>query len=177
MSRVGKQPVQVPSGVKAAIAPGSVTIEGPKGKIQHKFPEHIVVKEQEGELVVSPKLNNPQAKADWGTTRAMLKNMIKGVTEGWKRSLELNGVGFTAKMNGNKLVVTTGFSHEVGFDIPKGVSCQVTKTTIDLESVDRHQVGQLAAKIRWTWPPEPYLGKGIKYKEESIRRKAGKTGK
>lgn len=177
MSRIGKLPVSVPSGVKAVIASGSIAIEGPKGKIEHTIPMHIDVKEENGEIHVAPNNNSKQAKADWGTTRSIINNMITGVSEGWKRSLQLNGVGFTAKMSGKQLTVTTGFSHDVSFDIPDDIDCKVSKTTIDLESVNRQRVGQFAAKIRWTWPPEPYLGKGIKYAEEHVRRKAGKTGK
>ncbi len=177
MSRIGKLPVVVPQGVTAAINKGVVDIQGPKGKISFVPSTRVSIKLESGKIILDAPLADKQANADFGTARAVINNMVKGVTTGWKRTLELNGVGYTAKVAGQVIVLTVGFSHDVKIDIPKEVKCVVTKNTIDLESVDRQLVGQLAAKIRKVKPPEPYLGKGIKYSEETVRRKAGKTAK
>jgi large subunit ribosomal protein L6 len=178
MSRIGKIPVVIPDGVKALLLDGAVVIEGPKGKLSFKPNRGIKVVCEPKQIVVSLDSNATEAsKVDWGTTRATILNMVNGVTKLWKRSLEMNGVGFNAKLQGQKIILSVGFSHEVEIEIPKEVKCAVTKTTIDLESVDKQLVGTLAAKIRKVQPPEPYLGKGIKFSEETVRRKAGKTGK
>ena len=177
MSRVGKQPVVLPDGVKASIVDGVVSIEGPKGKLEYKPVDKINVVLEDSKLIVSATSEDKETQAHFGTTRAHLNNMAKGVTEGWKRSLELNGVGFTASLSGDKLKLSVGYSHDVFVKIPEGVNCKVQKTNIDLESKDKQLLGNLAASIRRTCPPEPYLGKGIKYSDEQIRRKAGKTAK
>ena len=187
MSRVGKQPVVVPSGVKASVQAGVVMVEGPKGKLSYKPTSDVVVDIKEGKVIVSPtgvvksksgKDEIPkQIKANYGTARATINNMVLGVTKGFKRSLELNGVGFTAKLAGQVLTLTVGFSHDVLVDIPKEVKCVVVKNVIELESADKQLLGTLASGIRKIQPPEPYLGKGIKYSDEKVRRKAGKTGK
>jgi large subunit ribosomal protein L6 len=178
MSRIGKIPVQLPQGVKTAFNAGVVSVEGPKGKLEYKLAKGIEASQEGSEIIV--KLGSdagPNASADYGTARATIKNMVEGVTKGWKRSLELNGVGFNAKMQGTKLVLQVGYSHDVVFEIPKEIKAVITKNTIDLESTDRQLVGTFAANIRKSQPPEPYLGKGIKFAEEKVRRKAGKTGK
>ena len=178
MSRIGKIPVQVPQGVKTSFNGGVVSIEGPKGKMEYKLAKGVEASLDGSEIVI--KLGSdlgPNAAADYGTARATINNMVQGVTKGWKRSLELNGVGFNAKMQGTKLVLQVGFSHDVEFEIPKEIKAVITKNNIDLESTDRQLVGTFAAKIRKVQPPEPYLGKGIKFSEEKVRRKAGKTGK
>ena len=178
MSRIGKIPVQVPSGVKVAVESGLVRVEGQKGKLEYRPNQGIRVLVEGSSVVVGLDDNaNSNSGADWGSTRATINNMIQGVTKGWKRSLELNGVGFNAKLNGQTLVLSVGFSHEVQIVLPKEVKCVINKNTIDLESADRQLVGTFAAKIRKVQPPEPYLGKGIKFSEETIRRKAGKAGK
>lgn len=177
MSRVGKQPVVVPSGVKAAIQNGMVQIEGPKGKLSFSPASTVKIVYGDGKIVVERIGTEPQARADFGTARAVINNMVLGVTKGWKRSLEMNGVGYTAKVQGQTLVLAVGFSHEVSIPFPKEVKCTVTKNIIDLEGADRQLIGTLAAKIRKVQPPEPYLGKGIKFVEETVRRKAGKAGK
>ncbi|NDC37396.1 MAG: 50S ribosomal protein L6 [Proteobacteria bacterium] len=177
MSRIGKMPVTIPQGVTASVQNGVVQVKGPKGSLSFKPASRIIVKVDGGTVTVEPQANDRQARADFGTTRALINNMVKGVTTGFKRALELNGVGYTAKIQGQTLVLTIGFSHEVKIEIPKEVKCAVTKNQIDLESADRQMVGMIASKIRKVRPPEPYLGKGIKYVEETIRRKAGKTAK
>lgn len=177
MSRIGKQPVTVPQGVKASVSGGVVFIEGPLGKLQYKPGNGVKVVSENGKVIVSRVSEDKQTKADFGTTRARINNMVSGVTKGWKRSLELSGVGYTAKIAGAKLTLAVGFSHDVEIEVPKIVKCVVNKNTIELESCDRELLGTLASKIRKVQPPEPYLGKGIKYTEETIRRKAGKAGK
>ena len=177
MSRIGKMPVNIPAGVKAAVTDGVVNVEGPKGKLQFKPGRGVTVAVQDGKIVLSVTGSDTQSDANWGTARAHVNNMVTGVSTGWKRSLELNGVGYNAKIAGQALTLAVGFSHEVKMDLPKEVKCTVTKNIIDLESADRELVGTVAARIRKVQPPEPYLGKGIKFVEEKIRRKAGKTGK
>lgn len=178
MSRIGKIPVAVPSGVKASFQNGVVSIEGPKGKLSFRPSEGIQVLCESDKIVVSLGSDpGNNASANWGTARATINNMVEGVTKSWKRVLELNGVGFNAKLQGQKLTLSVGFSHDVEIDVPKEIKANVTKNSIELESADRQLVGTLAAKIRKVQPPEPYLGKGIKFAEETVRRKAGKTGK
>lgn len=178
MSRIGKIPVAVPQGVKAAFNERVVSIEGPKGKLEYTLAKGIEAKLENNEIVI--KLGSDtgdNASADYGSARAIINNMVQGVTKGWKRSLELNGVGYNAKIQGTNLVLAVGFSHDVVMPIPKEVKATVTKNTIELESIDREIIGTFAANIRKVQPPEPYLGKGIKFADETVRRKAGKTGK
>jgi len=177
MSRIGKLPVALPQGVKGTISGSVVSVEGPKGKLSYSVRPGVKVEVVDGKFVVSMTGSDAQSKADYGTTRATINNMVKGVSVGWKKSLELHGVGYTAKLQGKNLVLAVGFSHDVTMEIPDAVKCAVTKNVIDLESNDREILGTFAAKVRDVQPPEPYLGKGIKYSDETIRRKAGKTGK
>jgi large subunit ribosomal protein L6 len=177
MSRIGKLPVALPSGVNGAIAGGIVSVEGPKGKLAYTIRPGIAVELVDGKFVVSMTGSDLQARADYGTARATINNMVKGVSTGWKKTLELNGVGFVAKLQGQNLVLSVGFSHDVTMEIPGAIKCNVQKGSIDMESADREILGTFAAKVRDVQPPEPYLGKGIKYSDEKVRRKAGKTGK
>ena len=177
MSRIGKQPISLPQGVKASVKPEAVLIEGPMGKLEYKPTRSVKVSMADGKLLVEKVRNDRQAAADYGTTRARLNNMVTGVSKGWKRALELNGVGYVAKMNGATLTLAVGFSHEVNFEIPKLIKCNVSKNLVEMESCDRELLGTFAGAIRKVQPAEPYLGKGIKYPEETIRRKAGKAGK
>jgi large subunit ribosomal protein L6 len=177
MSRIGKLPVALPQGVKGSISGSVISVEGPKGKLSYSVRPGVKVEVADGKFVVSMTGSDAQSKADYGTTRATINNMVKGVSVGWKKSLELHGVGYTAKLQGKNLVLAVGFSHDVTMQIPDAVKCAVTKNVIDLESNDREILGTFAAKVRDVQPPEPYLGKGIKYSDETIRRKAGKTGK
>lgn len=177
MSRIGKLPVGVPSGVTATVESEAVLVKGPKGQLRYTPGKGVKVVFEGGKLVVSADTSSKQTKADFGSARAHLNNMVKGVSEGWKRALELNGVGFNAKLQGQVLVLSVGYSHEVKLDMPKEVKCVINKNVIELDSHDKNLVGVIAARIRKVCPPEPYLGKGIKYVDETIRRKAGKTGK
>jgi len=177
MSRVGKQPVPVPNGVQISLQESEVSIKGPKGMLKMPLGSGVSVAQDGGHLLVSKTGSDKQAQSNYGTTRALLKNMIVGVTDGWKKSLELSGVGFTAKLDGGILSLAVGYSHEVKMPIPKDVKATVGKTSIELESCNKELVGQLAARIRKSCPPEPYLGKGIRYSNEKVRRKAGKAGK
>lgn len=178
MSRIGKMPVTLPAGVKALISEGTVNVEGPKGKLDFKPGSGVSVAIANGVLTVTClEENNKQAAANYGTARAIINNMVLGVSTGWKRALELNGVGFVAKVAADKLTLTVGYSHDVILPIPSVVKAVVEKNKIELESCDRAILGNFAATIRKVNPPEPYLGKGIKYSDEVVRRKAGKTGK
>ena len=176
MSRVGKLPIELPSGVKVALSGGQIQVEGPKGKLQVLRPSGVDINVEDGSITVKPQDNSRQSKANWGTTRSLINNAVKGVQEGWKKDLVLSGVGFTAQMSGKEVTLATGYSHKSKVVIPEGVTCKVQKQAIALESCDKHLVGQVAAVIRAVCPPEPYLGKGIRYSDEVIRRKAGKTG-
>jgi large subunit ribosomal protein L6 len=177
MSRIGKLPVAIPQGVKCAIAGDVVSVEGPKGKLSYTVRPGVKVEVTDGKAVVSLVGTDAQSKSDYGTTRATLNNMVQGVSKGWKKTLELNGVGFAAKLAGKNLVLSVGFSHEVSMEIPAEIKANVQKNSVELESANRELVGTFAAKVREVQPPEPYLGKGIKYSDEKVRRKAGKTGK
>jgi large subunit ribosomal protein L6 len=177
MSRIGKQPVVVPGGVKVSDMGGVVHVEGPKGKLEYKYSSDVSLAINEGEVVVSCVKPGNQANANYGTTRAIVRNMVIGVKDGFRRGLELHGVGYTAKLNGSDLTLKVGYSHEVVIDVPKVVTCTITGTKIALESCDKVVLGQIAAKVRAVKPPEPYLGVGIRYEGEVVRRKAGKTGK
>lgn len=177
MSRIGKLPVPIPSGVTVQVNPGVVTVQGPKGKLDFNLGEGVAVESKDNEIVVSLTGRSKQAQANYGTTRAIMQNMVKGVTDGWVRKLVLSGVGFTAKLQGSDLVLAVGYSHDVVIPIPQLVTCKVAKQSVELESIDRQLVGRIAAKIRSANPPEPYLGKGVRFAEEVIRRKAGKAGK
>ena len=178
MSRVGKMPIALPSDVKTSVQGNVINVEGKLGKLKHEMPRGVAAKVEGSQVLFSVEnLNDPQQRASFGTTRAIVNNMVAGVSKGWKRSLELNGVGFTATVQGEKLKLTVGFSHDVIMQIPKTIKAVVNKNVIDLESVDKELLGTFCSKVRKVQPPEPYLGKGIKYSDEVIRRKAGKTGK
>lgn len=177
MSRVGKLPIVIPSGVTVGNENGNIIVSGPKGKLSYSPGSGVKVLVDAGKVVVSKESSAKQAQSNFGTTRANIQNMVIGVTQGWKRTLEMSGVGFTAKVVGPNLVLSVGFSHDVELLIPKDVKCSIAKTTIDLESPDLLSLSTYARKIRDTQPPEPYLGKGIRFANEKIRRKAGKTGK
>lgn len=177
MSRIGKQAIALPQKAKVSVAGGKVAIEGPLGKMEYRVGRGVQVNCADGKIHVLKTDNDKQSQANWGTTRAHLNNMVKGVTSGFKCALELVGVGYSAKVAGQKLTLAIGKSHEVVFDLPSVVKCNVNKTTIELESVDRELLGTIAANIRKSQPPEPYLGKGVKYTDEIVRRKAGKAGK
>lgn len=173
MSRLGKQPVSIPSGVTVAINDGSVTVTGPKGNLTREIKSDVTVKQEENNLILTPS-GSEASKALWGTYAAHLRNMIKGVTESFTKVLEIEGVGYRAEVKGNNIVLSVGFSHPVILEIPAGITTQVEKTVITLSSIDKDLLGQFAANVRKVKKPEPYKGKGIRYRGEFIIRKQGK---
>ncbi len=176
MSRLGKIPVAIPKGVKIQPDAVRVLVEGPKGKLTLPVPHGVKVETKEEKILVSRFLNDKQTRANHGTIRSRLANMIAGVTQGHKQQLEIQGVGFRAQVQGKKLLLNLGFSHPVEYDIPDGVSVKTPKPTdIEIEGIDNALVGEVAAKIRCIKPPEPYKGKGIRYSGEIVRRKQGKS--
>jgi large subunit ribosomal protein L6 len=176
MSRIGKKPVAVPKDVQFNLKDGKVTIKGPKGTLERVLPNGVIVVLKDGNVNVSRQGNDGPSRAKHGLTRALINNMVTGVTKGFERKLEINGVGFRAEVKGPTLTMALGFSHPVNFALPKGIAAAVDKNTIVLSGVDRELLGATAAKVRELRPPEPYKGKGVKYVEEVIKRKVGKTG-
>ncbi len=175
MSRIGKHPVQLPQGVTAEVKTGFVTVKGKLGTLNMAYTADVDVKLADGQLVVTPAQKTTKARMMWGTVRNNLANMVKGVSEGFKKVLEIEGVGFRAAMQGKELVLQLGFSHEVRYLSPEGIEIKAEKPTVlSISGFDRQKVGQVAAEIRSMKKPEPYKGKGIKYAGERIRRKEGK---
>lgn len=178
MSRIAKIPVELPAGVELKVEGDVVSVQGPNGQLTASIPGRLVKVETVGkELVVKPARPTPEASAAAGLTRSLVANLVKGVTEEFTRQLEFKGVGYRAAVEGRKLTLNVGFSHPVELEAPEGVSLEVKKNVITVKGADRQAVGQFAANVRATRPPEPYKGKGIKYSGEHIRRKAGKAGK
>jgi len=179
MSRIGNKAIQVPAGVTISVAEGNlVTVKGSKGELSFQFNSELEINVSATECVVKRPNNSKEMKTIHGTTRALLNNMVIGVSEGFKKTLEINGVGYRAALQGNKLVVSAGYSHNVEMVIPAGLKVELPKnTTIVISGIDKQLVGQFAAEIREIRKPEPYKGKGIKYDYETIRRKEGKTAK
>ena len=176
MSRIGKIPVKIPKEVKVAIDTGSVQVNGPKGKLSLPLPAGIKVEQKDDLLLVNRLSDTKQGRANHGTIRAILVNMMTGVTQGHKKELEIQGVGFRAQIQGQKLGITLGFSHPVELTIPAGVKVSTPKPTeVIIEGTDNALVGEVAANIRDLKPPEPYKGKGIRYVGEVVRRKQGKS--
>ena len=178
MSRVGKLPVKIPEKVKVSVANGDVKVEGPKGKMHFPYNPTVKVEVASGEVRVSRPDESRLAKGLHGLTRTLVKNAIEGVTKGYERALEISGVGFKAEVKGKEINFTIGFSHPVVFKLPEGVTAEVDakQTRLIVRGVDKHLLGLTAAKIRALRAPEPYKGKGIKYADEIVRRKEGKTG-
>jgi large subunit ribosomal protein L6 len=175
MSRIGKNPVSVPDGVTATVDGQTVTAKGPKGEMRFVVNEEVIVKLEEGKIAVSPRDESKDARSKWGMSRTMIKNIVEGVKNGFERKLEINGVGYRAAMQGKNLQLSLGYSHEVVYQTPEGISIATPKPTeIVVSGMDKQQVGQVAAEIREYRRPEPYKGKGIKYAEEVIVRKEGK---
>lgn len=179
MSRIGKQPIQIPAKVTATISGQNVTVKGPKGELQHMVHPNIAVKQDDSTLLVTRPDDERQNRALHGLTRALLANMVTGVSDGFRRTLLIEGVGYGSELRGADLVMRLGFSHEIVVNPPPDISFEVEDRgrTIHISGIDKQVVGQVAANIRELRPPEPYLGKGIRYSDEQIRRKAGKTGK
>ncbi len=179
MSRIGRLPVVVPPKVEIDIQGTLIRVTGPKGTLEHTFPAVMTVKLEDGHILVQRPSDERQHRSLHGTTRALIQNMVTGVSTGFNRILEINGVGYRAEVQNKNLVLNVGYSHPVIIEPPAGLSFEVDAKTrqIKVLGADKQQVGQMAADIRKVRPPEPYLGKGIKYLEETIRRKAGKSGK
>lgn len=177
MSRIGKLPIKIPEKVKVAVAGELVKVEGPKGKTQLSFNPKVQVAVKDGQVTVTRPNDERLSKSLHGTTRTMINNAIKGVTQGFEEVLEISGVGFRAEVKGRKLNMSLGFSHPVDFELPEGITCEVDKQTrVILKGVDKQLIGSTAAKIRSIRKTEPYKGKGIKYSTEKVRRKVGKQG-
>ena len=175
MSRVGKHPVQVPSGVTATLNGNAVTIKGKNGELKLDIREDVGIEQKDGKLSVTPKNEDRFTIAQWATTRALLNTMVQGVTEGFKKEMELRGVGYKASVQGKALVMSLGFSHEIRFEIPANITITTpTATEIVVAGADKQKVGQVAADIRSYRPPEPYKGKGVRYKGEYVPMKEGK---
>ena len=175
MSRIGKKPVELPSGVEASVSGQTVTVKGPKGQRQFTASDDVSIVIDGNIIKVEPRGKSKRAKQQWGMSRTMVGNLVTGVSTGFKKELEINGVGYRAQMAGNTLTLNLGLSHDVNFDVPEGVSVTVPKnTSIIVEGIDQQLVGQVATNIREWRKPEPYKGKGIKYVDEYIFRKEGK---
>jgi large subunit ribosomal protein L6 len=176
MSRIGRKVLPLPKGVVLTQKAGAVSVKGPKGELSKPLPEGISLKAESDKVTVLRADDSRQNRSKHGLMRAHLANMVKGVTEGWNRELEINGVGYRAEVAGDTINMALGYSHPVAFKLPKGVTAKVEKNRVTLSSADRDLVGQTAAKVRELRPPEPYKGKGVKYVEEVIKRKVGKAG-
>ena len=175
MSRIGKKAVAVPAGVTASVEGQTVTMKGPKGALQFVVPDDIIVKMDKGAVKVDPRSETKRALAMWGTSRTLVANLIAGVTKGFEEKLEITGVGYRATMQGKNLQIALGFSHDIIYPIPDGITIATPKATeIVITGIDKQKVGQVAAELRAFRPPEPYKGKGVKYASEYIFRKEGK---
>jgi large subunit ribosomal protein L6 len=175
MSRIGKKPVELPGGVSASVSGQTVEVKGPKGVLSFKGTDDVTITVEDNKIVITPRGMSKRARQQWGMSRTQIANCVKGVTEGFKKELEINGVGYRAKMQGNVLNLTLGLSHDVNIEMPADVTVTTPKnTSIIVEGIDSQRVGQIAANIRAWRKPEPYKGKGIKYVDEYIFRKEGK---
>lgn len=176
MSRIGKQPIAIPPKVKVEVKGQKVLVEGPKGKLNWDLPNRTSLKVQEGKIVVSRSGDDSQAKALHGLSRALVNNMVKGVTDGFVKKLEIQGVGFKAAVQGKVVNLSLGFSHPINYTLPDQVKVTVEENTkLTIEGPDKHLVGKVAAELRSYYPPEPYKGKGVRYVGEHVQRKEGKT--
>ena len=178
MSRIGKMPIAIPAGVTVDLAENNtLTVKGPKGTLTRALAPEMTIKVEGAEIVVTRPNDDKKNKSLHGLTRTLINNMVIGVTQGYEKKLEINGVGYKVAKEGKKLVLTLGYSHLVNMVDPDGIESTVTENTITVKGIDKEKVGQYAAEIRDKRRPEPYKGKGIKYSDEVIRRKVGKTGK
>lgn len=179
MSRIGRMPVVLPEGVDVKIKGSYVHVKGPKGEMEHTFPEEMKISLDDGTIIVERPSDEQKHRALHGMTRALINNMVVGVSSGYEKVLEINGVGYRAEVQGDNLVLNVGYSHPVIIEPPEGIRFEVDARTrqIVVKGYDKQAVGQVAADVRKVRPPEPYKGKGIKYLDERIRRKAGKAGK
>ena len=175
MSRIGKHPISIPEGVNIDVKESLVTMKGPKGSVDIDIHKDMILHVKDGSLSVSRPSDNRDHRSLHGTTRMILNNGIIGVSDGFEKELEVHGVGYQAKMQGNRLILTLGFSHEIHFDPPQEISISANRTEIKVSGIDKQLVGEVSAKIRSFKKPEPYKGKGIRYKGEYVRSKQGKT--
>ena len=177
MSRIGKKPIPVPGNVTVTIDGSTIRVKGPKGELTREIRPEITVEQNDGVLTLSRPSESKDDRAFHGLTRALVANMVEGVTSGFKKTLEIIGVGYRAEKKGNALVLTVGYSHQVTYPEPAGITLTApAPTTVVIEGIDKQKVGQVAAELRAVRPPEPYKGKGIRYQGEQVRRKAGKAG-
>ena len=175
MSRIGKKPVAIPSGVTVTLDGQAVTVKGPKGQLSWTVADEVEVKQEGSELTLTPRGDNGRARAMWGLSRTLVNNMVEGVTKGYEETLELVGVGYRAAMKGRALSMQLGFSHDVDIPPPDGITFATPRQTeIKISGIDKQLVGEMAARIRRIRPPEPYKGKGVRYAGEQVRRKEGK---
>lgn len=177
MSRIGKLPIQVPNGVTITLDNDAITVVGPKGTLSQFTLPGISVKQNDNQIIVTRENDMPENRSKHGLMRSLINNMIIGVTDGFSKKLEIHGVGFRVSLAGNQLKMSLGFSHEVTYNIPEGITASVEQNTITISGISKQQVGQVAAEIRSLKKPEPYKGKGIRYAGEQIIRKSGKSGK
>ena len=178
MSRIGREPITIPAGVNVTVADGMITVKGPKGTLEQKVPAMLSIEQKDGVLTIARPDDEAQSRALHGTTRALINDMVKGVTDGFSKKLEIVGVGYRAQKSGKTLTLNLGHSHPIIFEDDDVVTYETPDSnTIIVKGADKQRVGQKAAEIRSKRPPEPYLGKGVKYSDEHIRRKTGKTGK
>lgn len=177
MSRVGKKPINIPEKTKVSYAKGILTVQGEKGKLERAIPPELDVKIEENAISIAIGVQSRNAGAIQGLIRSLVDNMVTGVSKGFERTLMINGIGYRAETKGNAIVFNLGYSHPINFDLPDGISASVDKNNVvSLAGIDKEKLGHAAAAIRRLRPPEPYKGKGIKYAEETIHKKAGKTG-
>jgi large subunit ribosomal protein L6 len=175
MSRIGKKAIAIPQGVTATLEGQTVTVKGPKGQLAWTVVDEIEVRQENGEITLTPRADNTRSRAMWGLSRTLVNNMVVGVTQGYEQTLELVGVGYRAAMKGQALSMQLGFSHDVDIKPPQGITFAVPKQTeVKISGIDKQAVGEMAARIRKIRPPEPYKGKGVRYAGEKVRRKEGK---
>jgi len=175
MSRIGKSPIQLPSGVNVSISRGRVMVNGPLGELSQQLPQRIAVEQQDDQIVVTRPTERGQDRALHGLTRSLVANMVEGVTKGFEKTLEIQGVGYRASLRGTSLELNVGFSHPISINPPQGITFDVPQPTVVIvKGIDKQQVGQIASEIRRVRPPEPYKGKGIRYQGEYVARKLGK---
>lgn len=174
MSRIGKQPIEIPTGTDVSLQDGTLTVKGPKGELVRTFKPTVSIAIEDGKVVLTPENETKEARALWGTYASHVSNMVAGVNEGYTKKLEVNGVGYRVELRGDTLVLNIGFSHPVELKVPEGLDVAVEKNIITISGVNKETVGQFSANVRAVRKPEPYKGKGIKYSDEVIRRKEGK---
>lgn len=176
MSRIGKLPVGVPDKVEVKVNGTHVAVKGPNGQLEYTFNNDVKIELKDKEILVTPVDESKKARSMWGTARTLINNMVTGVSTGFTKTLEFNGVGYKAAVSGSKLTLNLGYSHPIEYALPEGISAKVNKNVIDISGANKELVGFVDAKVRSFRPPEPYKGKGVKYADEHIVRKAGKTG-